>query len=222
MIITKQKSLSDIIETTTGYKNIFITGCGSCATLCKSGGEEEVAQMEKDLEAKGFHITGSAVIDEACHVLLTKRAYREHSSKIKKSDAILVMACGAGVQASRLAIDIPAIPALDTLFLGNTMRFGVFEQYCSMCGDCVLAITDGICPVTRCPKGLLNGPCGGVDNDGMCEVDRSCKCAWIEIYEALKKRGQVDRIKDIIPPKDHSKGSHPSSLDLKERKGNAE
>ncbi|MCD6569095.1 MAG: methylenetetrahydrofolate reductase C-terminal domain-containing protein [Deltaproteobacteria bacterium] len=221
MIITKQKMLSDIIKAITGYKNIFITGCGSCATLCKSGGEEEVAQMEKYLKTKGFNITGSTIIDEACHVLLTKRTYREHLSKIKKSDAILVMACGAGVQASSNSVEIPVIPALDTLFLGNTIRFGVFEQYCSMCGDCLLEITGGVCPATRCPKGLLNGPCGGVDDDGMCEVDRTLKCAWVEIYESLKKRGHLDRMKKIIPPKDYSKNRHPGSLTLKKRKGSA-
>jgi len=215
MIITEQKDLSEILESIEPFRNIFITGCGECAAACKTGGEEEVRQMSQTLKHNGFNVTGTTVIEEACHVLLTKRVYREHAKEIGESDCVLVMSCGAGVQATALVLDIPAIPALNSLFLGDTLRFGQFEEYCSMCGQCVLATTGGICPVTRCPKGLLNGPCGGVDNNGMCEVDRTRKCAWVEIYERLKNTGRVESLRRIVPPKDFSRSRHPSRRDIR-------
>ncbi len=215
MIITEQKDIPEILESLRPFTNIFITGCGECAAACRTGGEEEVKQMAEVLRDNGFKVTGSTVIEEACHVLLTKRAYREHAKEIEASDAVLVMSCGAGVQATALVLDIPAIPALNSLFLGDTLRFGQFEEYCSMCGQCVLATTGGVCPVTRCPKGLLNGPCGGVDNNGMCEVDRTRKCAWIEIYERLKETGRIENLKKIVPPKDFSRSRHPSKRDIR-------
>src|SRR5690606_37463343 len=105
-----------------------------------------------------------------------------------ESDALLVLACGAGVQSIGRVIEKPLIAALDPVFIGTVERLGVFHEYCSVCGNCVLDRTEGLCPVTRCAKSLMNGPCGGAVN-GKCEVDFESDCVWALIYEKKKKNG---------------------------------
>jgi hypothetical protein len=126
---------------------------------------------------------------------------------------VLVMACGAGVQTVAEATLVPTLPALESAFLGNVVRHGVFEERCSMCGDCVLDATAGICPVTTCPKGLLNGPCGGMWN-GRCEVLADRECAFVKINRRLAKQGRGAE-RRIIAPKDHSKHLKPGTMDMR-------
>lgn len=127
------------------------------------------------------------------------------------------MACGAGIQTVSELKKIPVVAALDTLFLGNVKRFGQFEERCSLCGECILNKTGGICPVTSCAKGLLNGPCGGM-HDGKCEIDPERDCAWVKIYERLEELGQLETFEEIFAPKDYSKGIKPKELILKRGK----
>ncbi len=215
MIVSKLKPFEEIIEVLSMYENIFLMGCGECATAAHAGGEKEVMEMKKQLEKSGKKITGWVVPKETCHIPLVKKELRIHKEEIKDTEAILVMACGAGVQAVASATDIPVFTAVDTLFLGTIQRYGRFTEYCSMCGHCILNETAGICPVTRCPKGLLNGPCGGVLENGNCEVNPEMKCVWVEIYEKLKERGQLANFTKLREPRDFSKSSKPSKLFLK-------
>ena len=127
-----------------------------------------------------------------------------------QADAILVLACGNGVQTIGDHLESkPVIPGVDPLFIGEVIRAGKYEEKCQACGECILDLTDGICPLTRCPKGLLNGPCGGYTKDGKCEVDPDKDCAWILIYERLKERGHLDKMRQILPPKDYSELHRP-------------
>lgn len=168
--------------------------------------------MAVRLNEKGIKTVGYVVIDEPCHIPLTKKELRAHKEAIGESDAVIVSACGAGVQSVTEALpDTPVYSGVDTLFLGNINRNGDFTEKCSMCGKCELNNTAGLCPVTRCPKGLLNGPCGGME-DGRCEVNSDQPCIWVEIYDRSKKEGRLEELKEIIPPKDYSFRVKPSAL----------
>lgn len=211
MIVSRQKPLEEIISKLEGKNRVFLVGCAKCATVCKAGGEEEVWQMQEQLTSAGKEITGSIVIDEVCHMLRTARDLRSKKEMTDDADAILVMACGAGVQSVSAVATVPTIAGLDTMFLGNIRRLGQFEQKCSLCGECILSMTGSVCPVTVCAKGLLNGPCGGMV-DGMCEIDREAECAWKQIFERLAAQGGLDRLRKTVPPKDHEKKRRPGRL----------
>jgi ferredoxin len=211
MIVSSQKHLEEILKTLDGINRIFIVGCAKCATVCKSGGEEEVWQLQESLIAVGKEITGYIIIDEACHMLRAGRDLRSRKDMLDDAEAILVLACGSGVQSISAATPKRTIAGLDTNFLGNTKRFGQFEQKCSLCGECVLSKTGCICPITLCPKGILNGPCGGMNN-GYCETDPETECAWKLIYDRLATQNAVTRLNDTVPAKDHSKKRKPGKL----------
>lgn len=218
MVIMEQKPFEEILSFLKDEKSIFIVGCAQCATVCKVGGEEEVKAIKDKLESQGKKVSGWVVIDPACQSVEVKKSFQSNKDKIASSNAILVMACGNGIQtvkesAERIKMEKPVYPGCNTLFLGEVVRAGYFEEKCSLCGDCLLEVTGGICPVTRCSKGLLNGPCGG-SSEGKCEVDPERDCGWALIYEELKKRGKLDRMKDIQPAKDHSKLIKPRTLTL--------
>jgi hypothetical protein len=204
MIITRQKDLDCLTELING-EPVFIVGCSECATLCHTGGEEEVKAMKNSLENKNLIVTGWVVLDPACHFLNDKRLLKDYKDEISKAKKILVLACGNGVQTVAEIIDqADVISGLDTLFLGEIKRFGDFQKRCNMCGECIQDLFGGICPISRCPKEMLNGPCGGVIN-GKCEIDKDLDCIWVLILKRLKERDQLDRWKKILEPKDWSK-----------------
>ncbi|MFB0558065.1 MAG: methylenetetrahydrofolate reductase C-terminal domain-containing protein [Candidatus Bathyarchaeia archaeon] len=202
MIITKQKPEDEIAQMTEPFKKLFIVGCGSCATSCQTGGEEQVSEL---VESLGDKVVGSAMVEEPCDLRLDRRDLKEHRDTIKEADAILVMSCGSGVQTLGEYSGKVVLPALDTLFIGETKRIGQFYDTCKACGECILDETGGICPITRCPKSLLNGPCGG-QVQGMCEVgEYEYDCAWVLIWKALKEQGRLDLFTTFRPPRDNSK-----------------
>jgi len=191
--ITRQKALAEIERMLDGNSRVFIVGCGTCATMCRTGGKAELLDMERKLTNLGKTVTGSVVIPTVCDAL-DQQAVAENTKAIEEADCILVMACAYGVQALALYTDKPVYPALDTLFMGQEMSPGVFSEVCVQCGECVLEWTSGICPLTACPKGLLNGPCGGAKN-GKCEVSALKDCAWEVIYDRLRKQGKLGNLK---------------------------
>lgn len=203
MIITKQKPFEEIVESLAPYRSIFICGCSECATLCKTGGEEEAKKMKEKLEEKGKVVPGWVILEPACHRLNDLKILREHKPKVDSSDALLILACGNGVQTTAGITEKPVYPGCESLFLGEIVRFGNFEERCQLCGECLLDITGGICPITRCSKSLLNGPCGGSEN-GKCEIDPEIECGWQLIIEGLQKKGRLEVLRGIIPPKDWS------------------
>lgn len=215
MIITKQKEFKEILKRLEGQNKIFLVGCGECSTTCKTGGEAEVKAITEALEKSGKTVTGYSIPSAPCVASQVKLALAKNKKTIDSSDAILVLACGLGIQSVKdnLRGDKPIHIACDTLFMGAVDAGGAFLEKCSACGDCILEMTGMICPVTRCPKSLLNGPCGGQDK-GKCEVDKTRDCAWILIYNELKKHGKLGLLKEIKAPKDYSKLSKPRQLAL--------
>jgi ferredoxin len=204
MIISEQKSKEELLLALEGCERVFLVGCAACATACKSGGEEEVFRMQEWLTSLGREVTGSLIIEEACHIMRAGRDLRQHRLAVEEADVLLVLACGAGIQSVSSSTDKRVIGGLNSLFLGNIRRFGQYEEKCSLCGDCILNETAGICPVTNCAKGLLNGPCGGME-EGRCEADRDKECAWNEIYQRLKKQGRPGVFARTVPPKNWGK-----------------
>lgn len=218
MIITKPRDWDRIKRNLDeiGARTVFIMGCGQCATVAHTGGEPEVLEAKLAIEQTGRMVTGWAVGEVTCHLGGTKLDTRKHVGELAAADAVLVLSCGAGVQTVADAVDKPVLPGLESAFLGNVIRSGVFEERCQMCGDCVLDITAGICPVTTCPKGLLNGPCGGMW-DGKCEVLRDRECTHVRIHERLIAQGR-ERVSSTVPPKDFSAKQKPGSLSLRKER----
>jgi len=202
MIITKKKPDEEIEKMTKPFGKLFVVGCGTCSTSCQTGGEEQVAEM---VEMLGDKVVGSAMVEEPCDIRIDRRDLKRYRDVVKEADAILVMACGVGVQTVGEYSGKIVLPASDTLFIGKTERIGKFYDMCKACGECILDETGGVCPITRCPKGLLNGPCGG-QVEGKCEVgDYENDCAWILIWKNLTEQDRLDLFMTFRPPRDNSK-----------------
>jgi len=196
-----RKPLEEIKNYLNKYDNILILGCGGCASVCLAGGQKEVNVLKVDLELSfkednlrkkidGF------TIERQCNV----QFFEELEDMVPKYDCVLSMACGAGVQlvAEQFRVK-PVFPALNTVSIGVDREIGMYEEKCRACGECVLAYTGGICPVTRCAKGLFNGPCGGTNN-GKCEISNDISCAWNDIFNVLKEQNRLDDILKIREP----------------------
>ncbi|MCK5878420.1 MAG: methylenetetrahydrofolate reductase C-terminal domain-containing protein [Holophagae bacterium] len=199
--ITRQKPAEEIERLLNGMGRIFIIGCGTCVTLTRTGGLPEVLSMKEALSEKGKVVTGTTVVPVACDNL-TGEILGEIESQIKQADALLIMTCAYGVQTIARQMKKMVIPALDTLFVGKETGAGEFNEVCSQCGTCIIGETGGICPVTACHKGLVNGPCGGTNN-GKCEIDDTKDCAWTAIYNRLKELGRLDAMRKYQKPRNH-------------------
>jgi ferredoxin len=202
MIITKKKPDEEIEEMTRPFEKLFVVGCGTCSTSCQTGGEDQVAEMVEKLGDKAI---GSAMVEEPCDLRIDRRDLKKHRDAIKEADAIMVMSCGVGVQTVGDYSGKIVLPASDTVFIGETERIGKFYDRCKACGECILDETGGICPITRCPKSLLNGPCGG-QVEGKCEVgEYEDDCAWVLIWKRLKEQDRLDLFMKFRPPRDYGK-----------------
>jgi ferredoxin len=199
--IAKQKPFDEIKQQLENFDRVYIIGCGTCATMTKTGGKEEVLDMKKRLEELDKLVTGWVVIPTACDEM-TEVALREVEGAMQNVNCILVMACALGVHRVSLYIDKPVVPALDTLFIGIEDTPGYFHEVCAQCGECILGETASICPLTACHKGLLNGPCGGTNN-GKCEVDKEKDCAWTLIYQRLRDQDMLNLMRKYHPPKNY-------------------
>lgn len=206
MIVAKQKPLAAIFSMLEQFSKIFIVGCGTCVTVCLAGGEKEVHEVASALslyrKGKDHQLeVVTKTIERQCEHEFVDQLKNE----IESCDVVLSLGCGIGVQTitSRFP-DKLVLPALDTKFMGLPVEQGIWEERCLGCGDCVLHLTYGICPVTRCSKSMLNGPCGG-STDGKCEIDKNLDCGWHLIYDCLVKLGKTAVMDELQPPKDWSK-----------------
>ncbi|MDU4933768.1 MAG: methylenetetrahydrofolate reductase C-terminal domain-containing protein [Peptostreptococcaceae bacterium] len=217
MVISDKKPIQEILGFLEGSEKVVLVGCNQCAATCKTGGEPELQAMKEELEANGKTVLGCKVIDPCCNLLQCKKDLKAVKEELKEADAILSLACGDGTQTIvKNTKSMPVYPANNTLFIGEVERVGQFEEACKACGECELGWTGGICPVTMCAKGLINGACGGA-KDGKCEISHENDCAWIKIYERLKDIDQLENLTAVRPPKDYSKQNNPRSLDLKKK-----
>jgi ferredoxin len=211
MIVAEQKPLEEIMEQLGNARRVLVVGCGTCVTVCFAGGEKEVGilasalRMKSKLDGAGLR-PGPLEVNE---VTVQRQCEWEYidplREQLKEYDAVLSLACGIGVQAMNERFpEAVTLPGLNTTFLGLPEEQGVWEERCQACGDCILDLTAGICPIARCSKQLLNGPCGGSQN-GKCEVDRESPCAWQLIWDRAVQLGRTDGLMEIQPPKDWAK-----------------
>ena len=205
MIVAQQKPLAELKEMLDGHGKALVLGCGTCTTVCFAGGEKEVGVLASSLRMAARLEGQEKEVEE---LTIQRQCEWEFIDPIAESlveaEAVLSLGCGVGVQA--IAERVPGVqvlPGLNTAFMGLPLVQGVWSERCAGCGDCVLALTGGICPIARCSKSMLNGPCGGAQ-DGKCEVDPGIDCAWQLIYERLKALGQLELMAEIIPHKDWS------------------
>ena len=203
MIVAEQKPLEDIRRMITPYERVLILGCGTCMTVCDAGGEREVSYLHSALrvaQAKGGNGTppfSEYTVKRQCEPEFLDMI----GDKIADVDTILSLGCGIGVQAlAERYPDLPVLPGVNTSFMGMANEFGVWDERCAACGDCRLAETAGICPITRCTKGILNGPCAGTKN-GKCEANKDMDCAWILIYKRLERLQQLEKMRRYYPPR---------------------
>ncbi len=202
MIIGKQKPLEELVNKLRGYGRILVLGCGGCVTVCQTGGIREAERISYLLSmALGAEVQIHAdVVARQCEYELLE-PIREKQNDF---DIVLSLACGVGVQAlAEVLVPVPVIPGLNTVFAGMPVADGVWEERCQACGDCILDLTGGICPVSRCSKSLLNGPCGGSQN-GKCEISDTVDCAWQLIYDRLERLGKLSNLEELILPKNWS------------------
>jgi len=203
MIVASGKSIAEIKGLLAGHDRVLFAGCGTCVTVCLAGGEREVGimsyavRMARRLDGRPIEIE-QMTIERQCE----NEFIADLAPAAERNEAILSFGCGAGVQAiAERFPEKPVYAALDTQFLGILEEQGVWAEKCLGCGSCLLARFGGICPITRCAKRLLNGPCGGSSEEG-CEVDPTRPCAWQLIYRRLESIGQLDNLNEIVPPRD--------------------
>jgi hypothetical protein len=207
MITAERKPLEEIIDYVKPFKRILLLGCNECVTVCAAGGRKEVGLLASGLQ---MALSKAGVKIEIQQHTLERQCDPEYVEElvpmIGEADAVLSMACGCGVQQLAMRYkDIPVFPAVNTKFMGASESQGVWAERCQGCGDCLLGLTGGICPIARCAKQIMNGPCGG-STDGKCEISEDVDCAWQLIWDRLKALGQTERYLDIMPAKDWRTG----------------
>ncbi|MDD5089364.1 MAG: methylenetetrahydrofolate reductase C-terminal domain-containing protein [Candidatus Wallbacteria bacterium] len=212
MIVTTAKKLEEIIVHIDG-KKVFLIGCDICAKLCRTGGDEQIAQYAEIMRELGFTVVGERQIEGVCNELLVRKFMRDNQTVLSSADTFLIASCGNGVQVFKDFVpEKTVLPLLNTLFLGSMKTHRQFQERCYMCGDCVVGITEGICPKTQCAKFINNGPCGGSIN-GRCEVDPDRECAWYRIYERMRERGREHLLDGIFLPTNHSQDLIPRKME---------
>jgi ferredoxin len=202
MIVAEQKPLSEIKTLIGSAEKVLVVGCGTCVTVCFAGGAREAAivaaslRMSTKLDGNGKQVS-DVTVQRQCEWEYLDQI----GDQLKEVDVVLSLGCGIGVQAiAERFPDTWVVPGLNTAFLGLPTEQGVWDERCAACGDCILGLTGGICPIARCSKSLLNGPCGGSEN-GHCEINPEVPCAWQLIYDRLSKMGKLEVLMDIQPPK---------------------
>ena len=203
MIMAKPKPTEEIIREIKDFDNILVAGCNGCVAVCEAGGLKEVEILASALR---MYFANQQKKIEIGEVSLTRQCDKEYLAEIKDRiggyDAVVSIACGAGVQfMAEMYSKMRVFPGVDTCFIGATEEKGVWSERCQAFGTCILASTGGICPVARCSKRILNGPCGGSSN-GKCEIDKEVPCGWQLIYERLKELGELKRFEEPTPAKD--------------------
>ena len=207
MIIGERKPIKELLAMIDGYENILMVGCKGCVTVCNAGGQTEMAILSAALRIarrkEGKPITiDELTLDRQCEPEFIE--WLEDPIKKNQYDAIISLACSIGPQYIAEAFDhMTVLPGLNTSFMGGTIEHGIWGEYCAACGNCQIQDFGGLCPVTRCAKGILNGPCGG-SVDGKCEVNKDLDCVWELIYARMEKLGQLDLFLEQKPAKDWS------------------
>jgi len=209
MITLEQKKVEEVVKMTNGYSRLLVLGCETCAAMSFAGGERQVAEVASAIRvARKTSGQEGEVLEDATARQCEPEFVDLIGDKVAGCDAVLSLACGAGVQlvAERFP-DMVVLPGCNTTFLGVTEELGVWSERCAGCGNCILDKTAGLCPIARCSKQLLNGPCGGSMN-GKCEISKEVDCVWQMIIDRLTRLDRLEMLEEIFPVKDWSPAGH--------------
>lgn len=202
MIVAEQKTLEEIKTLVGSAKNVLVVGCGTCVTVCFAGGSREAAILAASMRMASKLDGGEKAVTDLTVQRQCEWEYLDAAAEqIQQADLVVSLGCGVGVQA--IAERFPStwvVPGLNTKFMGLPTEQGVWMERCAACGDCLLGLTGGICPIARCSKSLLNGPCGG-SLDGHCEINPDVPCGWQLIYDRLSSMGRLEFLLELQPPK---------------------
>jgi ferredoxin len=202
MIVAEQKTLEELKTLIGSSEKVLVVGCGTCVTVCFAGGSREASIVSSSLRMSSKLDGAPKSVSDITVQRQCEWEYLDQiADEVKDADVVLSLGCGIGVQA--IAEHFPnswVVPGLNTTFLGLPTEQGVWDERCAACGDCVLGLTGGICPIARCSKSLLNGPCGGSE-EGHCEIDPEVDCAWQLIYDRLESKDKLHVLLDLQPPK---------------------
>jgi len=219
MIVANRKPLEEILDSIKGAEKVLVAGCGTCVAVCMAGGEKEVQYLAAELRMAAKLRGMKLEVSEATALRQCDKEFLETLRENQQGkDAVISMACGIGVQFLALNYEpMRVVPAVNTVFMGANLGMGQWSEYCLSCGNCVLAETGGICPIARCSKNLLNGPCGG-SSKGKCEISPETDCVWQLIYDRIKTLGRLDELSEIKAPKDWktSRDGGPRRIDRKD------
>jgi ferredoxin len=205
MIVGEQKPFEEIWEMVKDHKQLTVFGCNTCVAVCHQGGNKEAGILAAQLRMRATQDdVDIEIIDSGIERQCEHEFFEKTEDLVQKSEAILSLACGIGVQFMAEKYEIPIYPGLNTTFLGDVPETGLYTEKCQACGDCVLGVTGGICPVSRCAKRLFNGPCGG-STTGKCEISKETECAWQLVIDRLEALGRLDTYERVMPLKDWSK-----------------
>jgi hypothetical protein len=205
MNATERKPNDEILKSLDGADKVFVLGCQGCPVGCETGGQPWLREMEALLRGAGKTVTGSVLIDIICNKAIVGVKLGRILPQVAAAQAILVGSCGVGVQAVGNMVGRLAVPAMNTICMGDYQGLWPSDERCAECGQCVLAQTGGLCPITLCAKSLVNGQCGGTGYDGSCEVSRERRCGWHLIYERLRSLGRMDDMRRFQTPRDYRK-----------------
>jgi ferredoxin len=214
MIIAERKPMEEINQLIAPYKKVLVAGCGTCVTVCWAGGEKEVAMLASQLRLARSNEGGEiSVLETTVERQCEREMVEEIRDKVAEVEVVISLACGSGVQTmAEMFEDKPVFPGVNTTFIGMPEKEGLWVEMCGACGDCFLDRTGGVCPIVRCAKGLLNGPCGGTRKGGKCEIDPDKDCAWVLIYRRLEKQGRLDVMRKYYAPKNYRAVKRPGKV----------
>jgi ferredoxin len=206
MIVGEQKPFEEIWEMVKDHKQLTVFGCNTCVAVCHQGGNKEAGILAAQLRMRASQDDIDIdIVDSGIERQCEHEFFERTEELVQKSEAVLSLACGIGVQFMATKYpSTPIYPALNTTFLGDVPETGLFTEKCQACGDCVLGVTGGVCPVSRCAKRLFNGPCGG-STTGKCEISKDLECAWQLVVDRLEALGRLDSYEKVMPLKDWSK-----------------
>jgi len=205
MNATQRKPNEEILQSLQGVAKVFVLGCQGCPIGCETGGEPWLREMTALVSGAGKAVTGAALMDMICNKTIVGIRLGRMVDRLAEAEAILVGSCGVGVQAVGNMVGRRAVPAMDTICMGDYQGLWPSTERCAECGECLLAYTGGLCPITLCAKSLVNGQCGGTGYDLSCEVSRERPCGWHLVYDRLKTLGRLDDIRKLQAPRDYRK-----------------
>lgn len=203
MIIADRKPIGEILEMVKDCHKLLLVGCKGCVTVCNVGGTKEVGILASALRIARKKEGRPLDVDERT---IERQCDPEYVAQIKESvgdyDAVISMACGVGPQfLSEAYPDQVFFPAVNTTFFGGAVAHGIWAERCAGCGTCLIHEYDGMCPVARCSKSLLNGPCGG-SASGKCEISKEVDCIWDMIVRKKMAQGRLGDLLRVKPAKD--------------------